>query len=527
MKLKKYKKLTRTFCPLFLIMLLTLLGKASFVFSYGVNYKLVGNLAFITKYRKLGLVIGLYIMGIIIFLTIYNTILKKQVTKRTIELENANKELLEKQKEIYNLAYYDSLTSLPNRIKFIKELDYLLNELKGPELFAVLFLDLDNFKHINSTLGHDTGDYILNLLSQRLKKIIDPDDMLAKVGGDEYFILHWNMKSRDSVIQLADDIINNFKEPFFIEEYELYLTTSIGIAIYPNGGLDSGSLIKNSDLALYKAKELGGNSYYIYNKELKPQGLNRMLLLNELRQAVEENQLVVHYQPQIEIKTGKIIGVEALVRWNHPEKGLMYPDEFIALSEESRLIIPIGHWILKKACTDGKKWIDKGKDIYISVNISGSQFQNKNFIEEIKEILNILDFNPKNLVLEITETIAVSDIKHTISVLNELREMGILVSIDDFGTGYSSLSYLSEMAVNELKIDKSFVWDIEKNSKNKMISNTIIILAKELGLKVTAEGVENLEQLNILKDMNCDYAQGYYISKPVAKEEIDKILWEI
>ncbi len=251
-----------------------------------------------------------------------------------------------------------------------------------------------------------------------------------------------------------------------------------------------------------------------------------MMLLNQLRYAVEYDELVLHYQPQIDISTGEIRGVEALVRWNHPERGLLYPDEFIYLAEESGFIIQMGEWIIRQACLDGKKWQDEGKEIIVSVNISSKQFQQDDFVNKVTEIINESGLNPRNLTLEITETIAISDIKHTIEVLNRLRSLGIAVAIDDFGTGYSSLSYLNEMSVNELKIDRSFIWDIERNDKNKLISNTIIVLAKQLGLRVIAEGVENSEQLYILKEMNCDIAQGYHFSRPVTKERIDEMILE-
>jgi EAL domain-containing protein (putative c-di-GMP-specific phosphodiesterase class I) len=241
---------------------------------------------------------------------------------------------------------------------------------------------------------------------------------------------------------------------------------------------------------------------------------------------VEYDELVLHYQPQIDISTGEIRGVEALVRWNHPERGLLYPDEFIYLAEESGFIIQMGEWIIRQACLDGKKWQDEGKEIIVSVNISSKQFQQDDFVNKVTEIINESGLNPRNLTLEITETIAISDIKHTIEVLNRLRSLGIAVAIDDFGTGYSSLSYLNEMSVNELKIDRSFIWDIERNDKNKLISNTIIVLAKQLGLRVIAEGVENSEQLYILKEMNCDIAQGYHFSRPVTKERIDEMILE-
>lgn len=477
-------------------------------------------------YRDELLMGALSIVLIFLFLYFYNKRLQKEVFKRTKELEIANKDLTRHQKEIYNLAYYDSITSLPNRLYFVEELNSIYDNIEEQvQQFGMLFLDLDRFKHINDTLGHNVGDYILKLLGMRLSKLVKEGDIVARVGGDEFFILANNINEEET-INLSRRILDDFKKPYYIRDYELYLTTSIGIAFYPDGGLDTQTLIKNADLALYKAKDLGGNSYYIYGEEIESKGFEKMMLLNLLRNAVANDQLTLYYQPQIDIISEEIIGLEALVRWNHPEKGLVFPDKFIPLAEETGLIIQMGEWILKKACMDAKGWIDKGKNIIMSVNISAKQFQHRGFVNEVLEAIKESKLNPKNLTLEITETTAISDINHTLSILNKLKVLGIRVSIDDFGTGYSSLSYLNEMNVNELKIDRSFIWDIEKNNKNKMISNAIILLAKQLGLKVIAEGVENLEQLVILKEMNCDIAQGYHFSRPIPKEKIDEMFNE-
>lgn len=488
----------------------------------------ISNLRLILDLYKDKLIFGLIILLMsFVFLYMYNKRLQKEVSKRTLELEMANKNLIEQQKEIYNLAYFDPITSLPNRTYFVEEVN---NKFENPDEivsnFAILFLDIDRFKHINDTLGHNVGDYILKLLGNRLSKLVKSGDIVARAGGDEFYILMNKYKHIDEVTDLAERILIDFKSPYIVKDYTLYLTTSIGIVTFPDGGVDTHSLIKNADLALYKSKGLGGNAYYIYGEELKSEGLERMMLLNQLRYAVEYDELVLHYQPQIDISTGEIRGVEALVRWNHPEKGLLYPDDFIPLAEESGFIIQMGEWIIRQACLDGKKWQDEGKEIIVSVNISSKQFQQDDFVNKVTEIINESGLNPRNLTLEITETIAISDIKHTIEVLNRLRSLGIAVAIDDFGTGYSSLSYLNEMSVNELKIDRSFIWDIERNDKNKLISNTIIVLAKQLGLRVIAEGVENSEQLYILKEMNCDIAQGYHFSRPVTKERIDEMILE-
>lgn len=460
-----------------------------------------------------------------IFLYMYNKRLQREVSKRTYELEMANKNLMEHQKEIYHLAYYDPITSLPNRTYFVEEVN---NKFENPDEvvsnFAILFLDIDRFKNINDTLGHNLGDYLLKLLANRLSKLVNVGDLVARAGGDEFYILINRYKNIKEVTDFAEKILADFKNPYIIKDYTLYLTTSIGIASFPDAGVDADTLIKNADLALYKSKELGGNAYYIYGEEIEFEGLERMMLLNQLRYAVENDELVLHYQPQIDIASGEIRGVEALVRWQHPTRGLLYPDEFISLAEETGFIIQMGEWILRKACMDGKEWQDEGREIIVSVNISSKQFQHYNFVDKVLEIINETGLDPKNLTLEITETIAISNIKHTMDVLNKLRSFGIAVAIDDFGTGYSSLSYLNEMNVNELKIDKSFIWDIEKNNRNKLISNTIILLAKQLGLRVIAEGVENCEQLLILKEMKCDIAQGYHFSKPVEKARIDEMI---
>ncbi|MSU03541.1 EAL domain-containing protein [Tissierella sp. DSM 105185] len=478
-----------------------------------------------TKYRNSIIIIVTFIIVIIFILYIYNKKLQREVKRRTQELELANKELIEHQKEIYNLAYFDSITSLPNRVYFIKALNSIFENIQEQEgIFGVLLLDIDRFKHINDTLGHNVGDYILRLLGTRIRKILREEDIIARTGGDEYYILINNVESVCDIVEISKLILEDFKKPYHIRDYELYLTTSIGISTYPEDGLDSNSIMKNADLALYKAKELGGNSYYVYGDEIKSKGLEKMMLVSQLRQGIKNNELVLHYQPQVDILTGEISGLEALVRWQHPELGLLYPDKFIPLAEETGLIVQIGEWVLKEACKQVKYWTDLDQNIMMSVNISARQFQRRDFIKEIIDILNEVGLSSKNLTLEITETIAISDIEHTLKILDRLNVLGIAVAIDDFGTGYSSLNYLNQMSVNELKIDKSFIWDIEKNNKNKMISNTIIILAKQLGLKVTAEGVENEEQLNILKEMKCDIAQGYHFSKPVPKESINEML---
>ena len=474
--------------------------------------------------KEILIVVGIIIL-IILGFAIWNKRLKIEVAKRTEELERANEDLKAQQKRIYNLAYYDSTTNLPNRLYFIEELETTIEKLKDGEILAVLCLDLDRFKHINDTLGHTIGDEVLKLVGERLKVVSNENNILARATGDSYIMAISGAKSEDEVLELSRKLINDFKKPIIVEEYRLYLTISIGIAIYPEAGRDSISLIKNAEVALYKVKDIGGNSYFKYNKKIGEQEYINLTTLNELREAVNNNEFVLYYQPKIDIKTKEIIGMEALIRWQNLEKGLIFPDKFIPLAEDTGLIFSIGEWVLKEACRQNKEWIDKGyKPRRISVNISARQFQYYNFLDTVSNVLKETGLEPKYLGLEITESVAISDIDYTIDALRELKELGVSIIMDDFGTGYSSLSYLKEMSIDEIKIDRGFVSDMEINEKNRAIANTIILLAKQFNILVTAEGVELKEQLKILEGLGCDKAQGYYFSKPIPKEEFEKLL---
>lgn len=478
----------------------------------------------IRYYLKEIMIAIIAILIILLGLYLWNKRLQIEVENRTKELETANKNLKAHQEEVYNLAYYDTNTGLPNRLYFIEELDDSIKTLEEGEKLAVFFMDLDKFKHINDTLGHEIGDKVLEISGKRFRSM-HKYNILARAGGDSFMLLIKDIDNKEEALKLAKKIVGDFKQPILVGEHKLYLTTSIGIGIYPEAGENSIDLIKNSEIALYRAKDMGGNSYFLYNKEIGENERLNLTKLNELREAVNNKEFVLYYQPKIDIRTREIIGMEALIRWDSPKTGLIFPDKFIDLAEDAGLIFPIGEWVIKEACRQNKMWIDKGyKPRRVSVNISPRQFQYYNFIDTVYEALEETGLPPKYLGLEITESIAIYDIEHTMELLEELKALGVFIIMDDFGTGYSSLTYLNEMSIDELKIDRSFIAGLENKEKNRAIANTIILLAKEFNILVTAEGVETRGQLDILEKLGCHKAQGYYFSKPIPAKEFEKLL---
>ncbi|KEO81774.1 putative bifunctional diguanylate cyclase/phosphodiesterase [Tumebacillus flagellatus] len=430
------------------------------------------------------------------------------------------------QEIINHMAYHDTLTNLPNRVLFNDRLTSALEAAEmNDERLAVLFLDLDRFKNVNDTLGHSMGDKLLKGVAARIANCVDGEAVVARMGGDEFTILLPKIQSEQEAVELAERVIQTLAQPFVIDDYELHTTTSIGIALFPVDGRDALGLMKNADTAMYRAKDQGRNNYRFYAPTMNGSSIQRLELENGLRYALERGELVVYYQPRVNIVTGQIMGMEALVRWQHPELGLVPPGQFIPLAEETGLILPIGSWVLETACRQNKAWQDAGyPPMHVAVNLSGRQFQSPGLVERVMQVLEETGLEPQYLELEITESITMHDVDFSISVLRELSAMGILISIDDFGTGYSSLNYLKHFPINTLKIDQSFVREITIDPYNAAIVTTVIYLAQNLKLKVIAEGVETEEQLSYLRDHQCDEMQGYLFSRPVPAEEFEKIL---
>ncbi|CAH0345353.1 GGDEF and EAL domain-containing protein [Bacillus sp. CECT 9360] len=420
------------------------------------------------------------------------------------------------------MAFYDALTGLPNRNMFKMHLSDVLS-LQENQMLAVMFLDLDRFKIINDTKGHMIGDRILKEVAKKLGKALLNDGIVSRQGGDEFIILLENM-DKEKVAKVAQRILGEFSFPFEVDSQEFFISPSIGISLYPRDGLDEETLIQHADTAMYLAKDRGKNNYQFYNSGLKGLSSHKMELENGLRKALEQDQLILHYQPQVDLETGEIAGMEALVRWIDPERGLVPPAEFIPLAEETGLIIPLGKWVLKRACKQNKAWQKLGfKSVPIAVNISVRQIQEDDFVDLVMQVLNETGMDARYLELEITESI-MQDMERSTEILNELKNLGVKISIDDFGKGYSSLSYLKHLPIDNIKIDKSFVDDIIEHSSQGAMVKTIIDMGHNFQFTVIAEGIESPEQVAFLKRNECKIGQGYYFSKPLSEQQMEDLL---
>lgn len=440
--------------------------------------------------------------------------------------ENQLEELVKQRTAQLNyLAYHDALTNLPNRILFEDRLSQALVSAQKNQGVAVLFISLDKFKEVRDTLGHSLGSQLLQDVANRLTNHSREGSTLARFESDEFAMLLTQVSTED-VVEITNDIFESFKKPFIIKEHEIFIATGIGISLFPVDGKDSQTLLKNAGAALSRADEMGGNSYQFYTADINRKALKRLALENNLRRALERDEFEVFYQPKIDINTRKIVGMEALVRWRHPELGLISPLEFIPLAEETGLIVPIGKWILRAACAQSQFWRDEGFNLQVAVNLSARQFQEQDLAQTIIKIIEETKINPCCLNLEVTESSIMKNAESAVKTLGELKELGIKISIDDFGTGYSSLGYLKRLPIDILKIDKSFVSDVTTNPDDAALVMAIVTLAHNLKLKVVAEGVETEEQLSFLHLLRCDEWQGYLYSKPISADDFGRLLIE-
>ncbi|WP_010096843.1 EAL domain-containing protein [Ornithinibacillus scapharcae] len=432
-------------------------------------------------------------------------------------------ERIANENKIEYMAYYDELTDIPNRNFFLKVLKEAIQQAKEvDEQVAVFFLDLDYFKEINDTLGYSFGDQLLQACANRLKTFQQMDTFVARMSGDEFLILQRDTSKNQAII-FAEKLIAEFEKPIKIDEYEIYTTVSIGISIFPENGSTPSDLIKHADSAMYVIKEKHRNYYNLFDSSISENFKTMLTMESELRKALAEKSFELHYQPQKSLCNDEVVGLEALIRWKHPEKGYISPVDFIPLAEKTGLIIDIGDWVLYEACRQNKEWQDDGfKPVTVSVNLSAKQFHQRNLVHKIKEVLEETGLDPRYLELEITESMAMSNEEEILHTLNDLRNIGVLVSIDDFGTGYSSFKYLSMFPITKLKIDKMFL--NENQIQNQAIIKSIIHMSHSLNMKVIAEGVETVEQLDFLTNVRCDQMQGYFFSKPLPPEQLRRFL---
>ena len=427
---------------------------------------------------------------------------------------------------IQHQAFHDSLTNLPNRAFFDRELARILERAEhNHKMLAVMFLDLDRFKIINDTLGHAVGDLLLQSVVERLKKCVREQDIISRWGGDEFTLLLPEINSREDATAIAKRILKVLKSSFDLEGHHLHISSSIGIAIYPDDGTSADNLLKNADAALYSVKEKGRNDYQHYNLNLNSQARELLNLENDLHHALENQEFTLFYQPIVEVTTNKIVKMEALLRWQHPELGLVAPDLFIPIAEENGLIVAIGEWVLQTACAQVKAWQEIGlSSLKITVNLSARQFYNNDLVQTIAQVLQTTNLTPQSLELEITETATMRNTALAKQILSDLDAMGISLSMDDFGTGYSSLGYLRDFPFDTLKVDRSFTMDSIVNSHNLAIVNAIIALGKGLNLQIVAEGVESKQLKDLLEKLSCRYMQGYFFSLPLNKIEATDLL---
>ena len=463
-----------------------------------------------------------------------NELLESQVIQRTAELKSANDRLLHDLEErkrveqsIRHIAHHDALTGLPNRSLFRDRLTHAMAQAdRYHQKLAVMFLDLDRFKAINDTLGHNVGDQLLKIAAERLRSCVRDSDTVARLGGDEFTVIVEDIVEDHDAAAVAQKILDTLSQPFNLYGHEVFISVSVGVTLYPSDDENADNLLRNADSAMYRAKEFGRNNFQFYVAEMNIKARERLMLESSLRRALDRNEFMLYYQPRVSLQSGRVIGAEALLRWRHPELGLVPPSEFIPILDETGMIIPVGDWALREACRQNREWQDMGlPPIRVAVNLSVRQFMQKDLADTVVRALEAANLSAEHLEVEITEDLFLEHNQTNIITLARLKNMGIHISIDDFGTGYSSLSYLKRLPIDTLKIDQSFVRDIG-DPDNKAIASAIIAMASSLRLNVLAEGVETDEQLAFLRAQGCNEIQGFSFSHPLPAEDFAQLLRE-
>lgn len=492
------------------------------LFPLGQRYEVIGAMIDITARKQAEAELRLH-----------RDHLQRLVEERTADLnqakeaaEKASQEAKQAEQHVRQMALHDALTGLPNRVLLLERLNQAINQSKrsGKKL-ALLFIDLDRFKNINDSLGHFVGDQLLCEVSKRFLHCVRDTDTVSRQGGDEFVILLPEVQERQRVIEIAEKLLSVVSQPYTLENYEMRVTHSIGISLFPDDGKDADELMRKADTAMYRAKEVGRNNYQFFTDEIARTTLSRMSLEVDLRRAIEAQEFEVYYQPQIRLATGQMVGVEALLRWNHPQLGILLPNQFIALAEDTGLISWLGHWVIETAIHQIAAWNKAhGINLPIAINLSAVQLEHKEFIQNLHTILTTHQVDSKYLKFELTESMLMQNTENIIAQLLQLKALGIELTLDDFGTHYSSLTYLKRFPVSSLKIDRSFIQHITTDPDDEIISRAIISLGHSLNMRVVAEGVETREQLSLLEALNCDEAQGNYFGLPVPASALDTLL---
>jgi len=446
------------------------------------------------------------------------SVLKHRVARM---LESADAE-----RKIRHIAYHDSLTGLPNRMLFVDRIDQSISRARrGDNQFALLFIDIDHFKVINDSMGHAAGDQLLNIVSQRLQDMLRKSDTIARLGGDEFTIIIEDLQETTGVIKVVNNILRALEVPIDINHQQVHIGGSVGIAMYPQDGESFGVLLKNADTAMYKAKDKGRHTFQFYASEMSEKAMQRLELENQIRRALKEEQFIVYYQPKVNLSNLQYTGVEALVRWQHPQRGIISPMEFVPLAEETGLIIQLDKWVIRTACKQFKKWVDAGSVLKnLSVNVSARHFREGGLSAFCKDVLHSSGLSPESLEIELTESALVDNYEEAKRVLNDIHDMGIRIALDDFGTGYASMSYLKEFPFDTVKLDRSFVKDIPQDEQSLAIINAMLQLSCALKLSTVAEGVETEQQMAYLADHGCVYGQGYLWARPLSVQALEKLI---